>query len=402
MECSRVNQLFSEYIDGALDEKTRRTLEEHLTACEGCAEDLRALQSSIAAFGSLDQVKAPVDFIEKLHARIELHEQVSWLEWLKTKLFFPLHIKIPLEVVGLAMAALLVVVIHQGAKQEARRDYAPSQMKAPTTEISDPDEEMRSQQQPAFKPETAAKPGATGLGAAAPTLAPGSAPAPAPVPAPTQTPVEEVRPIHLALLLGQARVSSTALAERDDRLGGGDQPTEIHGRTSAPKSSGRAPSPPSPARKIRPAAPSAAARSAPPSQSKAAGTPPGKEAFEDSRSAFEENSAWSSGRARESKSSADRSKTFDERAIREPLDPVVALAEIRGCVENVGGIIVSVKYHDLTSRPESLLVRIPTQSFRRFLDQLHRIGPIRDSAEARTLTRGSETVAVQVTLELAD
>jgi hypothetical protein len=394
MECSRVNQLFSEYIDGAIDEKTRRTLEEHLTACKSCAGDLRALQSSIAAFGSLDQVKAPVDFIEKLHARIELSEQVSWLGWLKTKLFFPLHIKLPLEVVGLAMAALLVVVIHQGAKQEARRDYAPSQMKAPTMEMADPDEEVRSQQQLALKSEPSPQPNATGLGAAAPT--------PAPVPAPTQAPVEEVRPVQLALLLGQAKGSSTALAERDDRRGDGDQPTEVHGRTSAPKSSRGAPSPPPPVTKIRPATPSAAVRSAPPSQSKAAGTLPGKEAVEDSHSAFEENDAWRSARARESKPSADRSKTLDERVIREPMDPLMALAEIRASVENVGGIIVSVKYNDLTSRPESLLARIPTQSFRQFLDQLHRIGPIRDSAGARTLTRDSETVAVQITLELAN
>ncbi len=404
MECSRVNQLFSEYIDGALDEKTRRTLEEHLTACESCAEDLRALRSSIAAFGSLDQVKAPVDFIEKVHARIELNEQVSWFGWLKTKLFFPLHIKIPMEVAGLAMAALLVVLIFHGAKQEARRDYAPSQAKAPTTEVSDLDEEMRSQKQLALKPEPPPQPSEAALGAAAPTLTPGTAPVPAPAlgSAQTSAPAEEVRPIQLALLLGQAKGSSTALAERDDRMGGGDQPTEVRDRSSALKSSRGAASPSPPAPRIRPATPSAAARSVSPSQSKGAGTLPGKEAVEDSRSAFEENSAWSSARARESKPSVDRSKTLDERVIREPMDPVTALAEIRGCVENVGGSIVSVKYNDLTSRPESLLARIPTQSFRRFLDLLHRIGPTRDSAEARALTRNAETVAVQITLELAN
>jgi anti-sigma factor RsiW len=406
MECSRVNQLFSEYIDDAIDEKTRRTLEEHLTACESCAGDLKALRSSVAAFGSLVQVRAPADFIEKLHARIELNEQVSWVGWLKTKLFFPLHIKLPLEVAGLAMAALLVVVIHHGAKQEARRDYAPSQVKAPKAEVFDLDKEMRSQKQLALKSEPPPQPSEAGLGAAAPTLAqipdPVPAPGSAPVPAPTRAPVEEVRPIQLALLLGQAKGSSTALAERDDRLGGGDQPAEVHGRTSAFKSSRGAASPSPPAPKVRPAAPSAAARSAPPSQSKAAGTLPGKEAVEESRSAFEENSARSSARARESKPSADRAKMLDDRVIREPADPVMALAEIRGCVENLGGVIVSIKHNDLTSRPESLLVRIPGQSFPRFLDQLHRIGPIRDSAGARALTRGSETVAVQITLELAN
>jgi anti-sigma factor RsiW len=74
MDCSRVTELFSEYIDGVLDGETRRKVEEHLAVCPSCAEELEALRSCVSALTSLDRVEAPVDFFEKVHERIERRE----------------------------------------------------------------------------------------------------------------------------------------------------------------------------------------------------------------------------------------------------------------------------------------------------------------------------------------
>jgi len=78
MECSRFKELFSDHIDGTLDEQTRRMLEGHLAVCEHCAEELRELRACVSALGSLEKVQAPADFLHRVHERIHRGERVSW------------------------------------------------------------------------------------------------------------------------------------------------------------------------------------------------------------------------------------------------------------------------------------------------------------------------------------
>jgi len=389
MECSRVNELFSEYLDGTLDDKTRRMLEGHLAACGSCAEDLKTLRSCVAALGSLDKVRAPADFLEKVQARIELDERASWLGWFKEKLFFPVHVKVPLEMAGLAMAALLVVFLYHGTKQRVGPGYVPPRAEAPTAEKADQKLETRSQDQLALKDAPPPKLSEAATGAAVPS--------PAPVPAPA----EETKPLQLALLIGEAKESLTAFAERADRAERGEQPGEAPERGPTLKSKREESSQPLPARKARPAAPSMAGRSSIPSRMKGAGVSPGKDAADDVRADLEGKSARSAARVGNSKPSSGGLKTLDAQVSREPMTPLEALAGIRGFVESAGGIIESIQYNAVSSRPESLMARIPAQFFPRFLDQLQRIGQLRDPAEARVHTPGAETILVRITLELA-
>jgi hypothetical protein len=387
MECSRVNKLFSEYLDGTLEERTRRMLEEHLAACGGCAEDLRTLRSCVAALGSLDKVKAPADFLEKVHARIELDERASWLGRFKEKLFFPLHVKVPLEMAGLAVAVLLVVFLYHGTKQRVGPGYAPHRAEAPTAEKADQKPDTRSLDQFALKDAPPPKLSEAATGTAVPSPAPATA--------------EKTKPLQLALLLGEAKGSLAAVAERDDQAERGEQPGEALERESTLKSGQEESSQPLPTQKARPAAPSVAGRSSIPSRMKGAGVSPGKDAADDVRSGLEGKSARSAARVSRSMPPTGGSKLPDVPMSREPMAPLEALAEIRGLVESAGGTIESIQYNAVGSRPESLMARIPAQFLPRFLDQLQRIGQLRDPAKARDQIPGTETLLVQITLELA-
>ena len=105
MECVSVKELLSEYIDDTLDQETRKTVEKHLSACEGCAEELASLRSLVEELGSLEKAKPPADFMEQLHERLEAP---SGFTRIVRKLFVPFHVKIPLE---LATATLLAVLV---------------------------------------------------------------------------------------------------------------------------------------------------------------------------------------------------------------------------------------------------------------------------------------------------
>ncbi len=90
MDCSAIQELLSEYIDGVLDVKAKKAVEKHVSTCESCNQELASLSAVVEELGSLDQVKAPADFLEKIHERMEPRFSIDRLI---RKLFVPFHIK---------------------------------------------------------------------------------------------------------------------------------------------------------------------------------------------------------------------------------------------------------------------------------------------------------------------
>ncbi|MFH0811365.1 MAG: zf-HC2 domain-containing protein [Pseudomonadota bacterium] len=127
MECARLKELLSEYIDGTLDQETRETVEKHVSTCKGCAEELASLRSLVEELGSLEQVKPPADFMEQLHERLEAP---SMFRRIVRKLFVPFHVKIPLEFATAAMIAVLVFSLFHTQLAEKHMLQTPSEKKA--------------------------------------------------------------------------------------------------------------------------------------------------------------------------------------------------------------------------------------------------------------------------------
>ena len=108
MDCSAIRELLSEFIDGILDVKAKEAVEKHISTCENCNQELASLSAVVEEVGSLDQVKAPADFLEKIHERMEPSFSIDRLI---RKLFVPFHIKIPLELAAAATVTILVVLV---------------------------------------------------------------------------------------------------------------------------------------------------------------------------------------------------------------------------------------------------------------------------------------------------
>jgi anti-sigma factor RsiW len=51
--CRDVVELLSDYLDGALDDVTRRAVESHLAGCQGCARALTQLRETVRVTGML-------------------------------------------------------------------------------------------------------------------------------------------------------------------------------------------------------------------------------------------------------------------------------------------------------------------------------------------------------------
>ena len=108
MDCAGIQELLSEYLDGTLDAKTVQVVEEHLSVCVDCKETLASLSAMVEELNALEPVKAPADFLEKIHQRMEPRSDFSRLF---RKLFVPFKIKIPLQLAAAATASILVVMV---------------------------------------------------------------------------------------------------------------------------------------------------------------------------------------------------------------------------------------------------------------------------------------------------
>ena len=123
MKCARIRELLSEYMDGTLDPERTRGVKDHLSRCERCSKELASLKAVADALDSLEPVKAPNDFLERVHLRIH---QRSRIRKMLTFLFVPAKIKIPLECAGALATAVLVILLFKGPRRTIQIAQAPS------------------------------------------------------------------------------------------------------------------------------------------------------------------------------------------------------------------------------------------------------------------------------------
>ena len=115
MECALIQERLSEYIDGTLDANDRAAVENHISTCKNCKEDLASLTEMVEKLHAMDPVEAPADFLEKIHERMD--SRFSFNRIIR-KLFIPFRIKIPLELAAAATISILVFFVFNIQQKE--------------------------------------------------------------------------------------------------------------------------------------------------------------------------------------------------------------------------------------------------------------------------------------------
>lgn len=122
MECTRIKELVSEYVDGMLDAQTEARVEEHLSTCKACKEELSALKALVKELRGLESVEAPKDFLDQVHERMEPRFS---LKKIVRALFVPARVKIPLELATAAAMVVLVIGILKVQQPKQRTEDVP-------------------------------------------------------------------------------------------------------------------------------------------------------------------------------------------------------------------------------------------------------------------------------------
>jgi hypothetical protein len=112
MDCERVQDSLSEFLEGSLPEIEQAGVIAHLAECLPCKAVKEGLEETLLLLRSLPPRQAPPDLLEGIRRRFAQEETPPAALW--KKLFLPAHIKIPLE----AAAAVVLFFLVYGAQKE--------------------------------------------------------------------------------------------------------------------------------------------------------------------------------------------------------------------------------------------------------------------------------------------
>ncbi len=133
--CKNIENSLPLYAEGLLSDTEKKAVEEHLAECADCSKALTDLKKVTAMTQRLPEVDPPHWFKQRIMARVRQQaEKKSFAQ----KWFYPLRIKIPVQVMTTIVIAVLAVYIYR---------FGDEQMKAVLPQAPQP--VMEAQQWPA-------------------------------------------------------------------------------------------------------------------------------------------------------------------------------------------------------------------------------------------------------------
>jgi len=116
MRCQDVRSQLSTYLEDELEMAQRRVVEDHVRQCVRCQGELVLLQRTIALLRGLDEVEVPPSLSAAIQAGIRPRRGGWWRE-VASWLFFPIHVKLPIQAVALLLVSLGAVYLYRSAPE---------------------------------------------------------------------------------------------------------------------------------------------------------------------------------------------------------------------------------------------------------------------------------------------
>ena len=129
MKHDDIRHKLSEYIDGAVTADEKTIIEEHLASCRECSDALGELQKALQHIRDLEEMDSPPWLTQKIMTRVR--EEAEHKTGFFRKLFFPLHIKLPIQAVAVLFLTVTAFYISQSIQP------AMQIVQAPTEEMTD-------------------------------------------------------------------------------------------------------------------------------------------------------------------------------------------------------------------------------------------------------------------------
>ena len=235
MDCERIRDLLSDYLEDGLDDGERAVVAAHLDACARCAAEAKGLSETIALLAVLPREKAPPELLDRIMRGIgsEGAGTPGWRRFLSAR-----RVRIPVEAAAAVLLLALVYGIQRGMPVRPglpagesgtpRTTAEPMPDASPPTTVASPSPRDAAKGRPGIaRSGKTPRPADDGISAAAPTAAREPAAPPA---APAESRVAALAPVA-------GKAESAGAAPEVERRVGGMHAVPAHPAAKAPPAS---------------------------------------------------------------------------------------------------------------------------------------------------------------------
>lgn len=168
MTCKDIEKKLTAYQEGILSPEERSLVESHLASCAQCSSALTDLEKTVGLIKNLHEIEPPPWFTQKIMAQVR--EEAEKKNSLLKKLFYPFHIKIPIEAFATLCVVALGLYVYKTSGPEIKTYQAPPAaiLKAPVADV--PVGKLEGEAKPITSPKI--KPDSEVLGRKEPVLQP--------------------------------------------------------------------------------------------------------------------------------------------------------------------------------------------------------------------------------------
>lgn len=118
MGCNDIQERLSAYIEGLTSTEEKAMIEEHLKSCKECKETFEDLEKTISYVKTLEDIEPPAWLSQKIMTRVR--ERADKKEGILHKLFYPLHIKLPVQAIATILIAVSAFYIFKTIQSDIR------------------------------------------------------------------------------------------------------------------------------------------------------------------------------------------------------------------------------------------------------------------------------------------
>ncbi|MBI5075351.1 MAG: hypothetical protein HZB62_09360 [Nitrospirae bacterium] len=141
MDCRDIRKKLSDSSGGPVPPDDRVLIDEHIRNCGECAEYAAEMKRTIRRLRTLEEVEPPAGLTVKVMNKIrsEARPIRGWKEWL----FYPLHIKLPLEAFAAILITVAAVFIYKNMGPELQKMEVQPQAPAIRSMPAAPEKELQ-------------------------------------------------------------------------------------------------------------------------------------------------------------------------------------------------------------------------------------------------------------------
>jgi hypothetical protein len=126
MECDKIQEQLFAYLDDALSSAEKGVIDIHLKSCPKCSKSLADLELTVRSIKGLEEIIPPPWLTQKIMTRVKTEAEFTKKD-LWQKLFYPLHVKLPLEAFGAFLIALTALYVFKSMEPKINTATAPSE-----------------------------------------------------------------------------------------------------------------------------------------------------------------------------------------------------------------------------------------------------------------------------------